>query len=136
MLFGETTLKELISSYLDLLHNSQMFLKASNQIEVILHLRDEIHQHQFDVRNNQLKQVERLQITKGVATIEVFYRGTQLKTYQSFEIANQRYRPKYFVGWIGNKKVEKDYFIDHLEPELRQIAKPYVHCVIFPGLFV
>lgn len=136
MLFGETTLKELINSYLDLLHTSRKFLKTNYQIEVILHLCDETHKHQFDVRNDQLKQVERLRITEGMATVEVRYQGTQLKSYQAFEITNQRYRPKYFMGWIGNEKVDKDYFIRHIEPELRQMVKPYVHCVIFPGLFV
>lgn len=136
MLFGETTLKELINSYLDLLHNSRKFLKQSCQIDVILHLSDEIHKHQIEVRNDQLKQAQELLIDDGLATIELIYRGTQLKAFHAFKISNHNYRLKYFVGWMGNKKVDKDYFIDHLEPELRRMAKPYANCVIFPGLFV
>lgn len=136
MLFGETTLKELISSYLNLLHNSRQFLKANCQIEIILHLVDNTNNHEFNVRNEQLKKAEQLLICEGVAAIEVIYRGTQLKAYHAFDISNRRYRPKYFIGWMGNHKVDKDYFISHIEPEIRQIAKPYVNSVIFPGLFV
>lgn len=136
MLFGETTLKELINTYLNLLQNSRRFLKQSCQIEVVLHLNDKTHQHKIDIRNGQLKQAEQLRIYEGLAAIEVIYRGTQLKAYHAFDILDQRYRPKYFVGWMGNQRVDKDYFISHLEPELRQIAKPCVNCVIFPGFFV
>ncbi|WP_203650829.1 hypothetical protein [Secundilactobacillus yichangensis] len=136
MLFGETTLKQLINSYLGLLQNSRQFLKSSCQIDIILHLSDETHKHQIDVRNDQLKQAEELLISDGLAAIEVIYRGTQLKAYHAFDISNRRYRPKYFVGWMGNQKVDRDYFISHLEPELRHMAKPYANSVIFPGLFV
>lgn len=136
MLFGEITLKDLINSYLDLLHNSRTFLKKNCQIDIILHLSDDTNNHQIDVRNDQLKQAEELLICEGVAAVEVIYRGTQLKAYQAFAISNRRYRPKYFVGWMGNRKVDKDYFISHIEPEIRRIAKPYVNSVIFPGLFV
>ncbi|GAX01409.1 hypothetical protein [Secundilactobacillus silagei] len=136
MLFGEITLKELISSYLNLLRNSRQFLKESCQIDIILHLKDEAHDREINVRNEQLKQAEQLRIRRGRAAIEVLYRGTQLKAYQAFVISDQRYKPKYFVGWMGNQKVDKDYFISHIEPELKQIAKPYVNGVIFPGLFV
>ncbi|GAX06280.1 hypothetical protein IWT25_01621 [Secundilactobacillus pentosiphilus] len=136
MLFGETTLKELIRTYLNLLQNSRQFLKQSCQIEVVLHLNDKMHQHKIEVRNEQLKQAEQLRICEGLAAIEVIYQGTQLKAYHAFDISDHRYLPKYFVGWMGNQKVDKDYFISHLEPELRQIAKPCLNCVIFPGLFV
>ncbi len=62
MLFGETTLKELISSYLNLLHNSRQFLKANCQMEIILHLEDNTNDHEFNVRNEQLKKAEQLLI--------------------------------------------------------------------------
>lgn len=136
MLFGEPTLKELISSYLDLRHTSKKFLKETHQIDVILRLRDVTHDHPIEVRNEQLKQAEELVVRNGYASVEVRYQGTHLKTYQAFDIANDRYRPKYFVGWVGNEKLGKDEFVARLEHELLGLLKPIVNCVVFPGLFV
>lgn len=106
MLFGEITLKELISSYLNLLRNSRQFLKESCQIDIILHLKDEAHDREINVRNEQLKQAEQLRIRRGRAAIEVLYRGTQLKAYQAFVISDQRYKPNTLLaGWAIRKLI-------------------------------
>ncbi|MTV83065.1 hypothetical protein [Secundilactobacillus folii] len=136
MLFGEVTLKELIDSYLDLRHTSKKFLREANQIDVILRLRDFTHDHPIELRNERLQQAEQLLIGNGNATIEIIYQGTDLKAFHAFDISKRRCLPKYFVGWIGNKKVQKDEFMVHLEEKLRRMIQPQVNCVIFPGLFV
>lgn len=136
MLFSEPTLKELISSYLDLLHNSKKFLRDENQIDIILRLKDAKNDQPIEVRNEQLKLAEELLVGEGWASFEVIYKGTHFKAYHAFNILNHRYTPKYFQGLVGTDKVEKDEFVNRLEKELRKTLRPYVNCVIFPGLFV
>ncbi|WP_054699630.1 hypothetical protein [Secundilactobacillus odoratitofui] len=104
MLFREPTLTELIATYTNLLRNSRLFLKDTHQIEVVFQLTDFANNHKIEVRNGQLKQASQLRIRKGVAAISVTYHGTQLKTYHGFDITDQRFKPKYFVGWVGNQK--------------------------------
>lgn len=136
MLFVEPTLQELIKVFLGLLRNSERFLKPENQIEISMQLKDDINNQLFELRNSQIDIARELHIRRGTAGFTVTYSGTNLRCYQGFDVLEQRFKHKFFVGYIGNDKVDQTQFTKQLGKELRRMVFPRLNTVIFPALFV
>lgn len=136
MLFSEPTLNELMTTYLNLLQNSRQFLKPDNQLEIILRITDYANDTKIEVRNDQLSRVGELRIRNGMAGVTVNYHGTSWRTYYGFTIQNHHFKPKYFVGYVGNEKMDQNDFIQHLETALHPLLRPKLNSVVFPNRFV